>query len=140
MVGPFNSWNGLVHQLKRHEEVSGLWETFVPGLAAGALYKFEMRLPNGHVILKTDPYAFYTEVPPATASVVYELHGARTWLDDEWMEKRRAGKPWRQPMAICEVHLGSWMRGHDDRPALLSRNRGQARSLRQDARVPPTSN
>jgi 1,4-alpha-glucan branching enzyme len=115
VVGPFNGWNGLVHQMKRHG-VSGVWETFVPGLAAGALYKFEMRLPNGHVILKTDPYAFYTEVPPATASVVYKLHGAHVWRDDEWMERRRAGKPWRQPMAIYEVHLGSWMRDHDDRP------------------------
>jgi 1,4-alpha-glucan branching enzyme len=115
VVGPFNGWNGLVHQMKRHG-VSGVWETFVPGLAAGALYKFEMRSPKGHVILKTDPYAFYTEVPPATASVVYELYGAHTWRDDEWMNKRRAGKPWRQPMTIYEVHLGSWMRGHDDRP------------------------
>jgi 1,4-alpha-glucan branching enzyme len=115
VVGPFNGWNGLVHQMKRHG-VSGVWETFVPGLAVSALYKFEIRAPNGHVILKTDPYAFYTEVPPATASVVYELHGAHTWRDGDWMKKRRAGKPWRQPMAIYEVHLGSWMRGPDNRP------------------------
>ena len=115
VVGPFNGWNRLVHQMKRHG-VSGVWETFVPDLTVGDLYKFEMRSPNGHVILKTDPYAFYTEVPPTTASIVYELNGAHTWRDEEWMEKRRAGKPWRQPMAIYEVHLGSWMRGPDNRP------------------------
>ena len=115
VVGPFNGWNGLVHQMKRLG-VSGVWETFVPGLAEGDLYKFEIRSPNGHVFLKTDPYASYAEVPPATASVVCELRGAHAWRDRDWMEKRRAGNPWRQPIAVYEVHLGSWMRDRDNRP------------------------
>jgi 1,4-alpha-glucan branching enzyme len=114
VVGSFNGWNGLMHQMKRHG-TSGVWELFVPGAAEGDLYKFELRVPNGHVFLKTDPYAFYTEVPPATASVVHRLEGIHAWRDDAWMEQRRAGNPWQQPLAIYEVHLGSWMRGPGDR-------------------------
>jgi 1,4-alpha-glucan branching enzyme len=115
VVGSFNGWNGLVHLMKRHG-TSGVWEIFVPGAAEGDLYKFELRAPNGHVFLKTDPYAFYTEVPPATASVVHRLESVHAWGDAAWMEQRRAGNPWQQPLAIYEVHLGSWMRGPDDRP------------------------
>ena len=115
VVGSFNGWNGLVHQMKRHG-TSGVWEMFVPCAAEGDLYKFELRAPNGHVFLKTDPYAFHAEIPPATASVVYRLEGVHDWRDTAWMEKRRAGNPWRESIAIYEVHLGSWMRGADNRP------------------------
>ena len=89
---------------------------FVPGVAEGDLYKFEFRARSGHVFLKTDPYAFYTEIPPATASVVYRLEGVHAWRDTAWMAKRRAGEPWREPIAIYEVHLGSWLRSDDNRP------------------------
>jgi 1,4-alpha-glucan branching enzyme len=110
VVGSFNGWNGLTHQMTRHG-VSGVWEIFVPGVGEGALYKFEIRARNGHVFLKSDPYALYAEVPPATASVVYRLQGIHQWRDAAWLEKRRSGNPWAQPIAIYEVHLGSWMRG-----------------------------
>ena len=115
VVGSFNDWNGLVHQMKRHG-TSGVWEMFVPGVAEGDLYKFEFRARSGHVFLKADPYAFYTETPPATASVVYRLEGVHAWRDSAWMAKRRAVDPWREPIAIYELHLGSWLRGDDNRP------------------------
>ena len=114
VVGSFNDWNGLVHQMTRHG-TSGVWEMFVPGVAEGDLYKFEFRARSGHVFLKTDPYAFYTETAPATASVVHRLEGVHAWRDTAWMAKRRAGEPWREPIAIYEVHLGSWMRGANNR-------------------------
>ena len=115
VVGSFNDWHGLVHQMKRHG-TSGVWEMFVPGVAEGDLYKFEICARSGHVFLKTDPYAFYTETSPATASVVYRLEGVHAWRDSAWMANWRAGEPWREPIAIYEVHLGSWLRGDDNRP------------------------
>ena len=96
--------------MKRHG-LSGVWEIFVPELREGALYQYEIRARNGHVYLKPDPYAFFTEVPPATASVVYRMEGAHRWQDDAWMERRRIARHWERPTAIYEVHLGSWMRG-----------------------------
>jgi 1,4-alpha-glucan branching enzyme len=109
VVGPFNGWNGLVHQMKRHGN-SGVWETFVPGAAEGDVYKFEVRARNGHVFLKSDPFATRTEVPPATASVVHDLEGIHEWRDAHWLEARRNGRPWQEAVAIYEVHLGSWLR------------------------------
>ena len=108
VVGSFNGWNGLVHQMKRHG-TSGVWEMFVPGAAEGDLYKFELRAPNGHVFLKTDPYAFYTEVPPATASVVHRLEGVHAWRDAAWMEQRRAGNPWLYCTRVMRQAAASFM-------------------------------
>jgi len=110
VAGPFNGWNGLLHQMTRHG-ISGVWETFIPDLAVGAVYKFEIHARSGQVFLKTDPYAFHTEVPPATASVVHRLENVHRWRDDAWMQQRRNARPWQQPISIYEVHLGSWMLG-----------------------------
>ena len=112
VVGPFNAWEGRRHQMKRHG-LSGVWEIFVPELPEGALYQYEIRARDGHVYLKPDPYAFFTEVPPATASIVYRMEGAHRWQDDAWMERRRIARHWERPTAIYEVHLGSWRRGDD---------------------------
>jgi 1,4-alpha-glucan branching enzyme len=112
IVGPFNGWNGLAHQMTRHG-LSGVWEIFVAGVGEGALYQFEIRARSGDVLLKTDPYAVHTEIPPGTASVVYQLQGVHQWRDAAWLEQRRTGNPWAQPIAIYEVHLGSWLRGAD---------------------------
>ena len=112
VVGPFNRWDGRAHLMQRHG-LSGVWEVFIPGLGEGELYKFEVRARNGHTFLKTDPYAFFTEVPPATASVVTRIEGVHDWQDHGWIERRSASKPWQQPIAIYEVHLGSWMRAAD---------------------------
>ncbi len=115
VVGSFNGWDGRRHPMMRHG-ASGVWEIFVPEIGEGELYKFEIRTKSGHVFLKSDPYALLAEVPPGTASIVTRLEGVHRWRDQAWMERRRSFNPWEQPIAIYEVHLGSWMRGPDNAP------------------------
>ena len=85
---------------------SGIWELFVPGVEAGARYKFEIIAPDGEIRLKADPMAFEAEMPPKTASVVHEPK--HVWADEEWLASRRESEPLTGPMSIYEVHLGSW--------------------------------
>ncbi len=112
VVGGFNHWDGRRHPM-RLRPGSGIWELFVPGLDEGDLYKFEILARNGNLFLKTDPFAFYTEVPPGTASVVYDRAGKHVWRDEEWMRQRSRGNTWERPVAIYEVHAGSWRRKPD---------------------------
>ncbi|MCX6622131.1 MAG: 1,4-alpha-glucan branching protein GlgB [Acidobacteria bacterium] len=110
VVGDFNLWNGRAHPM-RTLGASGIWELFVPGLAAGTSYKYNVRSRlQGYQQQKADPYAFATEVPPKSASVVADL-GTYTWNDGEWMERRARTNLLKEPMSVYEVHLGSWMRG-----------------------------
>ena len=109
VVGHFNHWVGSQHPMKLHEE-AGVWELFVPGLTEGEIYQYELRTSQGGLCLKADPYAFYCEVPPKTASIVYDVGARYRWQDQAWMEQRSAGDPWQSPVAIYEVHVGSWMR------------------------------
>ena len=114
VVGDFNDWDGRRHPM-RHRRGSGIWELFVPHLGAGALYKYEIRTAAGDLLLKADPCAFRTEAPPRTASVVCDVT-AFEWSDAGWMG-RRGERDWsREPLAIYEVHLGSWRRGEQGRP------------------------
>ena len=96
----------------RHE--CGVWELFVPGLAASALYKYEIKGPDGELVpLKADPFAFGAERPPATASVVRSLdHFA--WRDADWQHHRAASSDRSAPISIYEAHLGSWKRRLED--------------------------
>ena len=113
VVGDFNAWDGRTHPL-RTLGASGLWETFIPGFAEGTLYKFEIQLPEGLPLLKADPFALQAERPPETASVASHLDGYR-WQDEQWMATRRErGAPLDRPMAIYEVHPGSWRRKPED--------------------------
>src|SRR5207237_3207845 len=117
VVGDFNSWDGRLHQM-RSIGSTGVWELFVPDVGAGARYKYEIRPGDGGTrLLKADPYAFRTEVPPATASVIHQLD-RYLWGDEEWMERRRAQDVFRRPMTVYEVHLRSWRRvvAAGDRP------------------------
>jgi 1,4-alpha-glucan branching enzyme len=108
VVGEFNAWDGRVHPM-RSLGASGVWEIFIPAARIGHRYKFELRARGGHVLLKTDPYGFAFEVPPLSASVVCTLD--YEWHDEEWMRGRAARASWfRSPMAVYEVHLGSWAR------------------------------
>jgi 1,4-alpha-glucan branching enzyme len=108
VVGDFNHWQGTTHAMRSLGD-SGVWEIFVPGVTAGARYKFEVLGADGTWRQKADPLAKGTEVPPATASVVVES-GFR-WGDDAWLERRRSHDPHSGPMSIYEVHLGSWRQG-----------------------------
>ncbi|CDH46926.1 1,4-alpha-glucan branching enzyme GlgB (modular protein) [Candidatus Contendobacter odensis Run_B_J11] len=112
MVGEFNGWDGRRHPM-RLRPGSGIWELFMPGLSEGDLYKFEILPRTGSVFLKTDPFAFYTEVPPGTASVVYDRAGKHQWRDEQWMQQRARSNAWERPVAIYEVHAGSWRRKAD---------------------------
>ncbi len=109
VVGDFNSWDGRLHQM-RSLGSTGVWELFVPEVGGGARYKYEIRPGNGGPrLLKADPYAFRTEAPPATASVIHQLD-RYLWNDAEWMERRRTQDPIRRPMTVYEVHISSWRR------------------------------
>jgi 1,4-alpha-glucan branching enzyme len=114
VVGEFNRWDGRRCQMRRRFD-SGLWETFVPQLTVGAVYKFELLGPNGALLpLKADPFGFEAELRPSTASVVAESADF-SWTDAEYMAKRGEGEPRRKPMSIYEAHLGSWRRGEGGR-------------------------
>jgi 1,4-alpha-glucan branching enzyme len=109
VVGDFNQWDGRVNPM-RSRGSSGIWELFVPGLDEGSLYKFEiLSRENGHLGLKSDPYAFAAELRPNTASVVYNIDQYK-WQDSAWLEAR-ASRDWlHSPMSIYEVHAGAWRR------------------------------
>jgi 1,4-alpha-glucan branching enzyme len=107
VVGDFNSWDGRLHPMRKLG-VSGIWELFIPDLGPGALYKYEIHRRGSLAFLKTDPYALYTEVPPATSSVVFQP--SYQFTDGDWMERRAGADHLRRPLNIYEVHLGSWRR------------------------------
>ncbi|GAA3806037.1 1,4-alpha-glucan branching protein GlgB [Cellulomonas soli] len=108
VVGDFNHWQGVTHPLRSLGE-SGVWELFVPGVVAGARYKFEVLGADGSWRQKADPLAKGTEVPPQTASVVVESR--HEWSDAEWLAHRAATNVHHGPMSVYEVHLGSWRQG-----------------------------
>jgi 1,4-alpha-glucan branching enzyme len=107
VVGDFNSWDGRLHPM-RTLGGSGIWELFVPDVADGAKYKFEVRTQDNRLRIKSDPLAFATEHPPANASVVFRSR--HEWNDAEWLAERAKHDALRSPMSIYEVHLGSWRR------------------------------
>ncbi len=105
VVGDFNGWDGRLHPM-RSLGSSGVWELFIPGVAAGARYKYELVTPEGALRLKADPMAFEAEHPPGQSSIVTESR--YEWGDAEWLSQRAAADPMRAPMSAYEVHLGSW--------------------------------
>ncbi|MDZ7693387.1 MAG: 1,4-alpha-glucan branching protein GlgB [Balneolaceae bacterium] len=119
VIGSFNDWDGRIHPMRKlHNQ--GLWELFIPEVSEGDLYKYEIK-PSNHEtpLVKADPYAFYAEEPPGTASKVYDLSGY-DWQDQDWMENREEVQDIQQPLSIYEVHLGSWKRNPDEDPGYLS--------------------
>ena len=111
IVGDFNGWQGEGHVMEWVPK-SGIWILFIPGLAAGTIYKYEIHTAAGGQILKADPYAFYAQLRPDTASVVYDLRGYE-WRDEVWQEKKKQ-PAYQSPVLIYEVHLGSWRRSGDN--------------------------
>jgi 1,4-alpha-glucan branching enzyme len=108
VMGDFNGWNPGSHPLEPQEQ-SGIWAGFVPGVGPGSRYKYHVvSRYHGYRVDKADPFAFYSEVPPLTASIVWDLDYA--WSDQEWMAQRRQRNALTAPISIYEVHLGSWTR------------------------------
>ncbi|WP_261379340.1 1,4-alpha-glucan branching protein GlgB [Denitratisoma sp. DHT3] len=113
VVGDFNRWDGRTHPMAALGG-SGCWELFIPDLAPGTLYKFEIRnRHSGAVMTKADPYARWFERRPATAARV--AASSHAWRDDAWMAARRSWDWLGSPLSIYEVHPGSWMRHPDGR-------------------------
>ncbi|MEO6714530.1 MAG: 1,4-alpha-glucan branching protein GlgB [Mycobacteriales bacterium] len=108
VAGDFNYWNGLGCPMRMMGS-SGVWELFVPDVGNGTSYKYEVLGSDGVWRQKADPMAFHTEVPPATASVVFE--SSYEWNDAQWLRQRAAVSPYSAPMSVYEVHLGSWRQG-----------------------------
>lgn len=102
LVGDFNYWDGRSHPMRAIGS-SGIWEIFIPGLEEGEKYKFEIRTPDGRLLLKSDPYAYASEVRPKTASRLFDLDRFQ-WTDQKWSPKKG-------PYNVYEVHLGSWKKG-----------------------------
>jgi 1,4-alpha-glucan branching enzyme len=111
VVGEFNCWQGKGHLMQRLDD-SGIWELFVPSIVKGMLYKYEIVTSTGERKLKADPYAFWAEVRPGTASKVFPLDDY-DWQDDRWRSGKPAAGGVCQPMYVYEVHLGSWRRNPD---------------------------
>ena len=112
VVGDFNGWDGNRHAMRKRTN-SGVWEAFVPAVAEGALYKYEVRSSDGTLLpQKADPVGFGAELRPSTASVVRDTT-AFAWSDHDWMARRATQHPRRTPVSIYEVHLSSWRRGED---------------------------
>jgi 1,4-alpha-glucan branching enzyme len=119
VVGDFNAWDGRVHPMRRLGP-TGVWEIFIPALDAGTRYKFEIRSnQHGELLLKADPFGFLFEKPPLTASIVARRE--HTWGDAQWFVDRAGWNAWLdRPMAIYEVHLGSWARVPEERDRPLT--------------------
>ncbi|MCY3707893.1 MAG: 1,4-alpha-glucan branching protein GlgB [Caldilineaceae bacterium] len=129
VIGPFNGWNPHVHPMHAHRE--GIWELFIPSspmpshsgapsasLEAGSEYKFSIQLPLVDFrIDKSDPYGFYAEYPPGTASRIWPMD-SYPWGDDGWVENRSSRQALDQPLNIYEVHLSSWRRNPEDNRVL----------------------
>lgn len=108
VVGDFNIWDGRRHPMRRRG-ATGVWETFLPGLTEGTIYKYEIRGPGGQILpLKADPVGFGSEHPPRNGSVVRAIRG--DWHDAGWMAERGTRQTVDAPISIYEVHLGSWRR------------------------------
>ncbi len=119
IMGDFNGWNPKSHMLKVREDESGIWEGFIPGIKQGALYKYHIISQyRNYEVDKGDPFAFYWEAPPRTASMVWDLK--YDWQDKDWLEKRHKSNSLNSPISIYEVHLGSWRRVPEENNRFLS--------------------
>ncbi len=108
VIGEFNIWDKSSHPL-RPKGQSGIWEGFIPGVTKGTIYKYYVVSHHrGYRVEKADPFAFYNEIPPKTASIIWDLD--YSWGDQTWMEKRRTHNALDAPISVYEVHLGSWRR------------------------------
>ncbi len=118
VIGHFNEWKHNTHSLSSRWDGSGIWEGFIPGLAAGETYKYGIKTQRGAYLEKADPYAQQCEMPPATASRVSDF--SYTWKDEKWMKSRQKKNALDVPISVYEIHLGSWKRKEHDNNHSLS--------------------
>jgi len=121
VVGDFNQWNPQTHPLSARWDHSGIWEGFIPRIGKGSLYKYHIvSHHNQYRVNKGDPFAFFWEMPPRTASMVWDLE--YPWSDEAWLKKQAQHNSLNAPQSIYEVHLGSWRRDPSNPARLLSYN------------------
>jgi len=118
LIGDFNGWDGRIHPM-RSLGGSGIWELFLPGISENSVYKFEIKTQDNQLLKKADPFQFYGEIRPKTGSAVRDLDCYK-WQDDEWQNQKKSTSPYNKPMAIYEVHPGSWKRDPNDSERFLT--------------------
>ena len=118
VVGNFNAWDGRVHVMRKRLE-GGVWELFVPGVGFGVHYKFELVGADGSLFNKSDPFAFFSQHGPETASITCDLD-TFAWNDSGWMEQRASTDLYSRPVSVYEVHMGSWARVPEERNRFLT--------------------
>ena len=106
VLGDFNDWQSGEHPMNKISTL-GLWMLFVPEASEGDYYKFEIHSQTGQILFKADPYAFYSELRPGTASRVVDLEGYE-WQDQAWQQQKKETPAYNKPLSIYEVHLGTW--------------------------------
>ncbi|NBC06468.1 MAG: 1,4-alpha-glucan branching protein GlgB [Bacteroidetes bacterium] len=111
VIGNFNYWNRDSHPLTARWDGSGIWEGFVPGMGKGELYKYHIHARDGRHLEKGDPFALYWEIPPNTASIVWDISDYE-WEDKDWMATRDKKAGLDQPYSVYEVHMGTWKKTH----------------------------
>ena len=110
-MGEFNGWSETAAPMERLGE-GGIYAAFIENVKVGQMYKYVIVLPDGKKLYKADPYANYAELRPGTASKVYDLNNFK-WTDKKWMSEREKKDMNKEPMAIYECHIGSWMKHPD---------------------------
>jgi 1,4-alpha-glucan branching enzyme len=118
VVGNFNHWQAGQHKLNPRWDASGIWECFFPGIAKGEAYKYHIRSNTGEILEKADPFAFFAEVAPRTASIIWET--SYEWKDEKWLAARKEGVGKPKPYSVYEIHFGSWRRKAEDGNRSLS--------------------
>lgn len=114
VVGDFNNWCGDNYEMRRHDD-SGIFELFTENAHEGSLYKYLIYTKDGRMLYKADPYATYSQRRPDNASIVYDINRYQ-WNDGQWLAEEEKEAPTKRPMAIYEVHLGSWKKKDDGTP------------------------
>lgn len=114
--GNFNHWSKDAHPLFQRWDASGIWEGFIPNLGHGELYKYVIECQDGSIIEKGDPFAFFWEIPPNTASITWDI--SYEWQDQHWMDLRKSKNDHQAPFSVYEIHLGSWRKKYDGTQSL----------------------
>ena len=116
--GNFNGWNKSSHPMQVRWDESGIWETFIPGIGSGEVYKYFIQSNSGEYLEKADPFALRWEEPPSTASIVWDTW--YEWNDGSWMRSRYDKNALNRPMSVYEMHFGSWARSPESPDEFLS--------------------
>ena len=118
VIGNFNQWQDNVHKLNPRWDESGIWEGFFSDIRMGEAYKYAIHSNTGEYLEKADPFAFFAEIPPKTASIIWETD--YSWKDSRWLDERKKLKGKTRPYSVYEVHMGSWRRKVEDGNRSLS--------------------